>query len=354
MNIPGVATESDALMRILLPGAVLGYRSNGAPIVLIAGGATENFDAWVPVEYSSEVIQKVKQTSVVEAVGQEVLMTTNSRKTPRDSGADVDHIAKGGVYGEDTNPNDEVDLNAQKFGKSFRIAEEDINDAIANIINSKQNAWGTAYAKKLDNACFGATASKSTNGMAFDSLYYLLGQSNSATGYTANANITQSAASPSYAEYNSTLGLYEAGDYFDEGETLVIAHPYFKQSLRGVLDSQNRPIFQESSAGFPGGAQGATPARIFGYPVRWSLGARLAPSPVSKPTGHPLMIFCNPMYILLGKRTTNPTNPQGTPEFQVIPPNISQTDELILKGRARRAFAPGVEQAFSILVDTSR
>lgn len=341
-------------MRIPLPGMVLGYRSNGQPIVQVMGGATENFDSWIPIEYASDVIQKVQQTSAVEAYGQEVLMSTNTRSTPRDSGSDMDHTAKGGAYQEDTNTNDQVTLAAQKFTREYRIAEEDINDSLANIINSKMNAWGTAYAKKLDNACFGATASKATNGMAFDSLYYLLTQSDSATSYTANANITNSAASPSYAEYNSSLGVYEAGDYFDEGETLAIAHPYFKQSLRGVLDSQNRPIFQESSGGFPGGGQGRTPAMIFGYPVRWSLGARLNASPTAKPTGHPILIWGNPLYLLLGKRTTNPTNPKGTPEFQQLPPVYSNTDELMLKGRSRRAFAPGVEQAFSILVDTSR
>lgn len=340
-------------MRISLPGMVLGYRGNGQPIVQVMGGATDNFDSWIPIEYSSDVIQKVKQTSAVEAYGQEVLMSTNKRSTPRDSGADVDHTAKGGAYQEDTNTNDEVDLNAQKFTRAFRIAEEDLTDSLANIINSKQNAWSTAYAKKLDNACFGVTAAKTGTGMAFDSLYYLLTQTDNATGYTANANITTSAALPTYAEYNASCGVYEAGDYYDEGETIVIAHPDYKQSLRGVLDSSNRPIFQESSGGFPGGGQGRTPAMVFGYPVKWSLGARLNATPSAKPTGHPLMIFCNPMYLLLGKRTTNPTNPQGTPEFQVIPPNISLTDEAVLKGRARRAFAPGVEQAFSILVDVS-
>lgn len=341
-------------MRILLPGTVLGYRANGAPILLLGGGATDNFDAWIPVEYSSSVIQKVMQTSAVEALGQEVLMSTNSRSTPRDSGSDIDHIAKGGAYGEDANPNDAVTLTAQKFGRGYRIAEEDVNDSLANVIDSKKNAWGTAYAKKFDNACLAATASKTANSMAFDSLYYLLTQADTSTGYTANANITQSAAAPSYAEYNTSLGIYEAGDYFDEGETRVIAHPDFKQALRGVLDSQNRPIFQESSGGFPGGGQGRTPAMIFGYPVQWSLGARLSASPTSKPTGHPIMVFCNPQYLYVGRRTTNPVNPQGTPEFQIIPANISPTDELFLKGRARRAFAPGAEQAFSILVDTSR
>ena len=341
-------------MRLLPPGMVLGYRANGQPILAVMGGATDNFDSWIPVEYSSDVIQKIQQTSAVEEYGQTVLMSTNSRSTPRDAGSDIDHTAKGGSYQEDTNTNDQVTLNAQKLTRAYRIAEEDLNDSLANIINSKRNAWGTAYAKKLDNCCLGVTASKATTGMAFDSLYYLLTQSDTATGYTANANITQSAASPSYAEYNSSLGVYEAGDYFDEGETLAIAHPDFKQSLRGVLDSQNRPIFQESSGGFPGGGQGRTPAMIFGYPVKWSLGARLSAVPTAKPTGHPLMVFCNPLYLLLGKRTTNPTNPAGTPEFQVIPPNISLTDEAVLKGRGRRAFAPGVEQAFSVLVDTSR
>lgn len=340
-------------MRILLPGAVLGYRSNGAPIVLIAGGATDNFDQWIPVEYSSDVIQKVKQTSAVEAYGQEVMMSTNSRSTPRDAGSDIDYTAKGGSYNEDTNTNDSVTLTAQKFTRAFRIAEEDLNDSLANIINSKQNAWGTAYAKGFDNACLAVTASKATTGMAFDSLYYLLGQSDTNTGYTANANIS-SVSGPAYSDYNSALGKYEAGDYFDESETIVIAHPDFKQALRGVLDSNNRPIFQESSVGFPGGGQGATPAKLFGYPVKWSLGARTSAAPTAKPTGHPIMVFCNPLYMYVGKRITNPVNPQGTPEFQVIQPNISLTDEAVLKGRARRAFAPGTEFAFSILVDTSR
>ncbi len=340
-------------MRTLLPGAVLGYRGNGQPIHLVAGGATDNFDTWVPVEYSADVIQKVQQTSAVEQYGQEVLMSTNSRSTPRDTGSDVDHTAKGGQYQEDTNINDAVTLTAQKFTRAFRIAEEDINDSLANVIKSKQTAWGTAYAKKLDNACFGVTAAKSATNMAFDSLYYLLTQADTDTGYLANANITTSAALPTYAEYNTACGIYEAGDYYDEGETLAIAHPDYKQALRGVLDDSHRPIFQESSGGFPGGGQGRTPAMIFGYPVKWSLGARLNATPSSRPTGHPMAIFCNPMYLLLGKRTTNPTNPAGTPEFQVIPPNISLTDEAVLKGRARRAFAPGVEQAFSVLVDVS-
>lgn len=341
-------------MRTLMqPGSVLGYRSNGAPIRLAAGGATDNFDAWIPVEFSSDVIQKVQQKSAVEAYGQRVLMTTSSRSTPRDSGSDADLTAKGGSYNEDTNANDSVTLIAQKITRAYRLAEEDLNDSLANIIKSKQNAFGTAYAKMLDNTCLAVNASKTTTGCAFDSLYYQLTQTNTATSYTANANITSSAAVPSYAEYNAACGIYEDGDYWDEEETVVIAHPFFRQNLRGVLDSSNRPIFQESSGGFPGGGQGKTPDTIFGYKAHWSLGARLSTAPTAKPTGHPLMIFCNPMYMLLGIRTTNPVNPTGAPEFQIIPPSISMSDEAVLKGRARRAFAPGVEQAFSILVDTS-
>lgn len=309
--------------------------------------ARNNYDHWIPEEFGSNVIQRVTQVSALEAYGQRIPMGTETRSTPRSAGVGVGMVAKGGSYSEDTSTNDEVILSAQKFGQAIRIAEEDINDSLADIVNAKQVDWATSYAKALDNACLAVTAAKASSGCAFDSLYYLLTQSDSNTSYSANANITQTATGApaiTYANLSTVAGIYEAGDYFDEAATVVIAHPKYKQLLRGVLDSQNRPIFQEGSTGVPGGGQGRTADTIFGYTVHWSLGAKTSAAPTSAPTGNPLLIIGNPMYLLLGIRSgpesvfTDGRNGLG-----------ALTDESILKMRSRRAFAPGVEQAFSIL-----
>lgn len=309
--------------------------------------ARNTYEAWLPEEFGSNVITKVNQVSAVENYAQRIPMQTQTRSTPRSGGVGVGMVAKGGAYSEDTSANDEVVLREQKFGQAVRIAEEDIADSLADIVNTKTVDWATAYAKILDNACLAVTAAKASSGCAFDSLYYLLSQTDAATGYTANSNITQTATGApaiTYANLSTLAGLYEAGDYFDESASVVIAHPKYKQLLRGVLDSQNRPIFQEGSTGVPGGGQGPTADTVFGYRVHWSLGAKTSAAPTPTPTGNPLLIIGNPMYLLLGVRS-------GPETIFIDGRNglAALTDESILKMRARRGFAPGVEQAFAIL-----
>lgn len=309
--------------------------------------ARNTYEAWIPEEFGSNVIQRVRQVSAIETHAQRIPMQTQTRSTPRSAGVGVGMVAKGAAYSEDASTNDDVVLREQKFGQAVRIAEEDINDSLADIVNAKQLDWATAYAKILDNASLAVTAAKGTSGCAFDSVYYLLTQTNASTGYTANSNITQTATGApaiTYANLSAVAGLIEQGNYFDESMTIVVAHPSYKQLVRGVVDGQSRPIFQESSSGFPGGGTGASADRIFGYPVFWSLGAKTSAAPTSAPTGNPLLVFMNPMYALLGVRS-------GPESIFIDGRNglAALTDESILKMRARRGFAPGVEQAFSIL-----
>ena len=270
--------------------------------------ARNTYEAWIPEEFGSTVLQRVHQVSALEAYAQRIPMQTQTRSTPRSGGVNVGMVAKGGTYSEDTSTNDEAILREQKFGQAIRIAEEDINDSLADIVSAKQTDWATSYAKTLDNACLAVTAAKGTSGCAFDSLYYLLTQTDASTGYTANANITASAtgapaAGAIYTDLSAVAGIYEAGDYFDESATLIMAHPKFKAIFRNVKDTQNRPIFQEGSTGVPGGGQGNVVDTVYGYPVKWTLGARTSAAPTQTPTGNPLLIIGNPMYLLLGIRS---------------------------------------------------
>jgi hypothetical protein len=347
---------------------------------------TSAFTNWIPVEYGAQVIQKVTQHSAVETFGQEVMMTSNSRYVARDQGVVAGLVAKGASYdlgalgqqNDNDNVEDSVLLTAGKWGTQINIAEEDIMDSLADIINSKSNAIGTALAKVYDNVALGVNAAPGSTNAQTNSVYWGLTHTDpfsggSGTGYTGgvasgtgnywNTGLG-SFGKPTYTNLSSALGSVEVGDYFNEEDMICIAHPYYRQALRGIVDGQSRPIFQESSGGFPGGGQGATPDLIFRIPVFWSLGAVVTTAPTSQfvvpnyntsgsavvgQAGNRLLVFCNRLYLLAGKRTTNPNNPAGTPEFQIVPPMYSGTDTTILRGRMRRAFSMGTEFAFSVL-----
>lgn len=303
--------------------------------------ARNTYEAWIPEEYGSEVIERITQISAVEAVASPVPMGSDTRHAPRSAGMGVDVVDKGGAYGEDTSLNDDVVLVAKKFGKAVRIAEEDINDSLANILAVKMKDWATSYAKVLDNSTLAVTAAAGT-GVPFTSLYNLLATTDSTLGYTANSNITiaATAGNVQYDEFNNSLSNVEAGDYFDPSTMLCIAHPSFRKALRGVKDSVGEPIFVQGQ-----GQDRGTPPTIFDIPIRWSLGARTSALATSSPLGRPIMAFVAPELMLLGIRSG--------PESVFIDGRnglSALTDESILKMRARRGWAYGHPAGAAILV----
>lgn len=302
--------------------------------------ARNTMEAWIPEEYeSSRVIQAINQMSAVEALASRIPMGSDTKHVPRTAGMGVDVVAKGGAYGEDTSLNDEVLLTARKFGKAARIAEEDIDDSVANVIEAKMLGWSRSYAKMIDNASLAVSAAENGTTIPFTSLYQLLNTTDATLSYTGGTNITTAASTgvPTYGEFSTAIGNVESGDYFDPGNMVAIAHPAFRKSLRGVVDGQQRPIFNENGQG--------TPDTIFGVNVRWSLGAKISATATSAPTGRPIMAFVNPELLLLGVRSG--------PESVFIDGRnglSALTDESILKMRARRGFAYGHPNGASILV----
>ncbi|MYS15174.1 phage major capsid protein [Streptomyces sp. SID4982] len=302
--------------------------------------ARNTLEAWIPEEYSSSpVIQSINQISAVEALASRITMGSDTKHVPRTAGMGVDVVSKGGAYGEDTSLNDEVLLTAIKFGKAARLAEEDIDDQVANIIQSKMIGWSKSYAKMIDNASLAVSGAANGTTIPFTSLYQLLNTTDSGLGYTGGANITTAASAgvPTYSEFSTAIAKVEGGDYFDPGNMVAIAHPAFRASLRGVVDGQQRPIFNENGAG--------TPDTVFGVQVRWSLGAKLSTTATAAPAGRPIMAFVNPELMLLGIRSG--------PESVFIDGRdglSALTDESILKMRARRGWAYGHPAGAAILV----
>lgn len=298
--------------------------------------ARNTMEAWIPEEDDSQVIQRVNQLSGVERFARRVPMNSDTKNHPRSAGVGVDVVQKGGAYGEDESLNDAVILKARKFGKAVRIAEEDIDDTLVDVLTTKQIDWATSYAKALDNAALGVTAAENGTTVPFTSVYRALSQANTDTGYEANANIVPTAGDLTYTLLSEGLSKLEGGDYFDEGSSVVIAHPVFRHALRGIKDDQGMPIFVQGLAG--------TPDTIFGVPVAWSQGAKTSATATHSPGGNPLIVFANRDYMLLGVRSG--------PESVFIDGRdglSALTDESILKMRARRGFAVGHEGAFSVI-----
>lgn len=303
--------------------------------------ARNTFEDWIPEEWDSQVVQRVEQVSVIESEARPYPMATDTRHIPRSAGVDVNGVAKGTAYGEDESVNDDVLLTAKKAGRAIRIADEDLQDSNVAILEQKRVDWATSWAKYLDNACLAVTAAESGVTVPYTSVYKAIRTTNSDTSYTADTNYvaTASGGVVSYNNLSAVLGKVEVGDYWEEGMTLVIAHPSLREKLRNIKDDQNQPIFVRGQQGDSG-----TPDTLFGHRVRWSLGARTSATAVHNPTGNPLLIVVNRDFLAIGKRSG--------PESRVAGPDTGAaflTDEALLKMRARRAFALTHEKAAAVL-----
>jgi len=321
--------------------------------------ARQTYEAWIPVDYDNNVWHSIRRTSVIESVAKRFPMVSDTKSFPRSGDMTVDIVPKGTAYGEDVSTTAEVVLQSKKFGRAVRIAEEDINDNVIDLLETKKLDWASAYAKLLDNACLGVNAPIGA-GVPFTSVYQAVKTTDATVNYTGGANMSVvtaaqlAAAGGGYSQLSNVLSTVESSDFFDESNAIVIAHPYWKGVFRSITSTTGEPLFVEGLAG--------TPDTLFGYSVKWARGAKVSATATSSPAatpsgaagsapagtaGNPLLIVCDPSYLMLGIRSG--------PESVVIPGRdgvSALTDETILKIRSRRAFAPAWPQAFSILERT--
>lgn len=310
--------------------------------------ARNTMEAWLRDEQGSDVIKRIEYNSVAESIFRSVPMSGATKTEPRMADMSVAVVAKGSAYGEDTAANDEVLLTAIKFGTALRIAEEDIDDQIANIIEAKKLSWASNFGVLLDNATIGTSAAANGSTIPFTSIYRAVTSADAAVGYTANANYLSAIAAVTYDNLSDLASKIEGSGYGAPGNA-YIAHPVFKGVLRKIKDSQGRPIFEPSP-------REGSPDTLFGYPIHWSGGAvvsatasatqaaTLVGQGVKGTAGNPLIAFGNPDYALLGKRSgVESVVIDGRDGLSAL------TDETILKVRARRAFALGNVKAFAVL-----
>lgn len=306
--------------------------------------ARQTFEDWIPEEWGGPVLSKLMETSAVEALARVEPMGTDTKHVPRSAGMDSGGaLAKGGTYTEATGTNDDVLLTARKFGRVVRIADEDTKDpaGLINVISTKQTEWARGHAIAFDQACLGTAAAENGTTVPYLSLYQALNTTNSDTSYTADANLIVTAGALTYSDISTAFGLIEGSDFYAESDTVVLAHPSFKQKVRDILDSQNRPIFIDAMG--PGAR-----STLLGAPVYWTLGARAHATNTSAPTGSPLLFVGNRQFLVKGDRSG--------PEYMVAGADSGAaflTDEHLMKMRIRRGFAVGNENAWACIEYTA-
>lgn len=307
---------------------------------------------WLVEQRESDVVKRFASTSAWEKAARPINMTANTVRIPRIEDMDVDVIAKGAAYGEDSSTADTVALSAAKFGKALRIAEEDVDDdKLADFLELKKISAASSFAKKFDNAAIGVNAVANGTTVPFTSLYKALTTVDATTGYTANANhISVLNASPfSYDTLNALLGIVESSDYYDDGQVTLIAHPRFRGILRGLKDTAGRPLFLTDII------NGRAIDSVLGVPLVWSNGAKVTATATTQSvgagaavgvkgtTGNPLIAAVLRPAAVIGNRTPF--------ESVVIPGRdglAGLTDEDILKVRTRKAAGVTIPQAHAI------
>lgn len=296
---------------------------------------------WIPIEWSSEALQRVSQNSAVETYARAFNMTTDTQRVLRSLGADV---GTGGTYTDDSSVNDYVLLDAVKFTGQFKIDEDDLSDAdsVINTISVKSTDWATSYAVAFDNSCLAVTAAANGTTVPFTSVYKTV-RTNGETGegYTADDNYVayNGTASAAYDQLSSVVAKVEQGLYFNSSRALVVAHNAFRAVFRGAKDTSGMPIFIQGIAG--------TPDTLFGIPVAWSNGAKTSATRSAAPAG-------NPVLVVVGDTDALMRGDRLSPEALVDRARAhDSTDQTALKLRVRKAFEVSHPAAVAVLEKTA-
>jgi HK97 family phage major capsid protein len=276
-------------------------------------------NGWIPEPIEGPVLQKVLNTSAVEAAARRVPMSTRTARVPRFDAQGVDVVAEHANIPLLDATVDDVEVVATKFANRFALSIEDSRDAVANAIDAFKLRWASNFAVKLDNAALGATG-----GVFTQSVY---------EAATTGKQVT--AGKLTLAQLAEAVSELESGDYSDD--LVVIAHPTFAMQLRQMTDSNGFRVLQDPiAAGVPS---------IYGYDVHFTKGAVASTGASDRPTGNPLLIVGSKRNLILGVRDGVESALSDQAQWS--------TDNIELKMRARRGFVVADGTAFRVIEKTA-
>jgi len=192
----------------------------------------------------------------------------------------------------------------------------------------------------------GTSAAANGTTVPYDSVYKAVLTADTNVSYTASANYVSGSAT--YANISTTLSKVEDNIWFEEDQFYWVASPAFKNVLRTIYDTTNKPIFLETTDG--------TPNTIFGYPVAWTIAARVSATATAAPTGNPLLIALNRGLFIKGMARLSKEIANANPGFAIQRAGSGigfLTDEALMKAAMRRGFKVGAANGFAVFEKTS-
>ena len=287
-------------------------------------------NGYIVEEHSSVVVQEALRSSAVEAAARRETMGTSTKLISRFFAEGPAVYAEGDQILEASAGLDSIILEAKKWAKIMHISEEDLNDTFIDVLNKYKTEWASRWAKSFDIACLGAATVDASAQLPYTSVYKAVADSTEA--------IVETGGDVTFAQLSNALATVEQSNYFNPSKVTFIAHPSFMQSLRNLQDDNHRPILMQPL--------GPTSSTLFGYPVIFSQGAVKATAGMGTPVEtNPLLIVGNTDLMVNGVRAGIESAVSRDAKFD--------TDGVLLKVRARRAFAVADPTAFAILEKTA-
>ncbi|MFJ9462145.1 phage major capsid protein [Viridibacillus arvi] len=136
-------------------------------------------------------------------------------------------------------------METKKLGVIIPASKEFLRYSVSDFFNQMKPAIAEAFYTKFDQAALFGVASPYASGTSIFERITAAGNT-IARGSTDNL----------YTDLNGLLALVEDGDHDPNGYTTTRK---FRQHLRGAVDAQKQPIFNETTAG--------APAQVLGLPV---------------------------------------------------------------------------------------
>lgn len=304
------------------------------------------FGVWNPQPWSGQIPKKLISQSALLAIARGPGGQFRTMKSRTESGplwADMDVRAYGKLEQIDLQSPEagEISLRARKIEGMAQIAEEDLAEGgnyDYDIVANLRETAASNTAVYFDNAGLGTSGAPTTGETnilrPYRSIYTMVRQD-------VPANYLTVAKAANAAAYRSAIkGLVETAelsDWFD-GNLVITASPVWKSFLRDMpIDGSNgAPVWDQ------------TADTIYGHPILWSRGARLANNAgagtaTSKPTGNHLMTIGPRALHIAGSAPFKVGNP-AVPQAFLTDPTTGlgmRDDSLYFKIRCQLAFSAG-------------
>ncbi|SDI15808.1 phage major capsid protein, HK97 family [Alteribacillus persepolensis] len=130
-----------------------------------------------------------------------------------------------------------AEMEAKKLGVILPVTKEFLNYTVSDFFNQMRPAIAEAFYTKFDQAALFGNESPYAAGT---SVWENINTSGNTVELGTNANL--------YLDLNDLAGLIEDGDNDPNGFTTTRR---FRKNLRGAVDAQNNPIFNETTQGEP-------------------------------------------------------------------------------------------------------